>query len=324
MIASQYPEIFGVTPFAETLERYACELRRGETQTLQVNVGLLCNQACRHCHLEAGPNRREVMDRETMDAIAVYAARCRFQVIDITGGAPEMNPELEYLIERLAPLAERVMARSNLTALYELPPDRQKELFDCFFSHKVTLVASLPSTNAAQSDSLRGKGVWKKSVTMLKAFNSFGYGHKGTGLELDLVSNPVGAFLPASQCQAKKKFKQDLTRKEGIVFNNLFTFANVPLGRYRTWLEKSDNFEQYMRKLSDSFNPATLDGLMCRSQVSVSWDGYLSDCDFNLACGLYLGGEKQHVSEMKGLPEQGKQIMTGEHCYACTAGSGFT
>jgi radical SAM/Cys-rich protein len=159
---------------------------------------------------------------------------------------------------------------------------------------------------------------------MLSKLNGLGYGKDGTGLELNLVSNPTGAFLPVSQSQAEKRFKADLQRKWGLLFNNLFTFANVPLGRFRTWLADSGNLDSYMQKLSKSFNPCTVEGLMCRTFVSVNWQGYLYDCDFNLARGAYLGGRRRHVSEMDGLPEPGTLIPTGNHCYACTAGSGFT
>ncbi|MBI5250427.1 MAG: arsenosugar biosynthesis radical SAM protein ArsS [Desulfomonile tiedjei] len=311
----------GVEPFANTLARHGLELRRGQTNTLQINVGLVCNQACRHCHLEAGPNRSEIMAPDTMDEIVAYAKRARFPVVDITGGAPEMNPQLGYLIETIAPVTPRLMLRANLTALAQQKTDYLLGL--CTFN-RVVIVASFPSMSASQTDSQRGKGVLEKSVAMLRKLNDLGYGRDGTGLELNLVSNPTGAFLPVSQLQAERKFKSDLERKWGLFFNNLFTFANVPLGRFLTWLEDSGNLDSYMQKLSASFNPCTVESLMCRTFVSVNWDGYLYDCDFNLSRGAYLGGRKRHVSQMNGLPEPGTRIPTGNHCYACTAGSGFT
>jgi radical SAM/Cys-rich protein len=191
-------------------------------------------------------------------------------------------------------------------------------------SASVVIVASFPSVNAGQTDSQRGKGIWESSISTLKRLNELGYGKEGTGLELNLVSNPAGAFLPVAQAQAEKRFKQELGLKHGIIFNNLFTFANVPAGRFRTWLKSSGNYSGYIEKLASRFNPGTVDCLMCRTLVSVDWNGYLYDCDFNLAAGLYLGGRKRHVSEMEGPPEQEKPIVTGDHCYACTAGSGFT
>lgn len=311
----------GIEPFAACLARHGLELKRGQTNTLQINVGLLCNQVCRHCHLEAGPNRSEMMDKKTIDEIVAYAKRARFQVVDITGGAPEMNPHLDYLIEAIAPVTPRLMMRANLTALAKENTDH---LLGLSTAHRVVIVASFPAVSASQTNSQRGKGVLEKSVSMLKKLNDLGYGRDGTGLELNLVSNPTGAFLPTSQAQAEKKFRRDLDRKWGLSFNNLFTFANVPLGRFRTWLADSGNLDSYMQKLSASFNPCTVEGLMCRTLVSANWEGYLYDCDFNLARGVYLAGRKRHVSEMDDLPEPGTQIPTGNHCYSCTGGSGFT
>lgn len=307
--------------FAATLKDHGLELRRAEPATLQVNVGLLCNQACRHCHLEAGPGRAEVMSRETADEVAGFAERGRFKMVDITGGATEMNPHLARLIEGLAPHTPRLMLRSNLTYLDETGP---RDLLDLLVAEKVVIVASLPSTKAFQTESQRGAGVFDRSISMLRRLNRLGYGLEGSGLELNFVSNPTGAFLPASQAQAERKFKRDLEKRYGIAFNNLYTFANAPLGRFRRWLEESGNLEGYMKNLRDSFNPCTVEGLMCRELVSVNWDGHLFDCDFNLARSLYQGGRKRHVREMAGPPAAGEPIATGDHCYACTAGSGFT
>lgn len=310
-----------VEPFARVIERHGLELRRGETLTLQVNLGPLCNLACRHCHLEAGPTRPETMRRETMDQVVAFARRNPFQVIDLTGGAPELNPDLGYFLEKLAPLAERMMLRSNLTALAAQPQARLDKLCRRL---GVAILASFPSLSAGQADAQRGEGVWQRSLDALKALNELGYGEEGSGLELDLVANPTGAFLPAGQEGLEKKFRRDLQRRWGIVFNRLYTFANVPLGRYRRWLEVSGNLEGYLRKLAGSFNPGTVEGLMCRSQLSVGWDGTLYDCDFNLAADLPLGEERLHVSRADRAPDPGTPIACGDHCYACTAGSGFT
>ncbi len=307
--------------FSQILARHNLTLSRSKTDILQVNVGLLCNQSCRHCHLEAGPTRKEVMDRRTMDQIIAFAERGKFAIIDITGGAPEMVAGLEYLIESLAPLTQKLMLRSNLTALADRNHDGLLSLCQ---NHSVAIVASFPSTNERQTESQRGRGVLERSVEMLRKLNTLGYGRNGSRLELNLVSNPAGAFLPTSQCQAEKRFKQELNRKWSITFNNLHTFANIPLGRFGKWLTKSGNYEGYLQKLSDSFNPETLKGLMCRNLLSVSWDGYLYDCDFNQAAGLYLSSTPKHVSEMDTPPEYGTPIAVGDHCYACTAGSGFT
>ena len=308
-------------PFSAKLKKHGIKLQRGETAILQVNVGLLCNQACKHCHLDAGPGRSEVMDSGTMAAVAAYAERCAFKAIDITGGAPELVPGIAGFVQRLAGLTPRMIFRSNLSALHDADP---ADLLDTLVSCKVAITASFPSLNEAQTDNQRGRGIFDKSVATLQALNRRGYGQEGTGLELNLVSNPSGAFLPQAQENAQKRFRQVLRDKWGIVFNNLFAFANVPLGRFRDWLERTGNLAGYIDKLADSFNPCAVDGLMCRSQVSVSWEGYLYDCDFNLAANLPLGGKKIHVSELKEPPAIGDVVSVADYCYTCTAGAGFT
>ncbi|MBC8018034.1 MAG: arsenosugar biosynthesis radical SAM protein ArsS [Verrucomicrobia bacterium] len=307
--------------FKQTLDRHGLELTRGETTTLQINVGLACDLACRHCHLEAGPNRTELMDIATVEAVIACAERIRFTTIDITGGAPELLPQLPYLVKKLAPLTSRLIVRTNLNALAR---PQSADLPELYRSHGVTIVASLPAVNAAQTESQRGDGTWETSIAMLRRLNGIGYGMEGSGLELDLVANPTGAFLPAGQAQAERRFQQDLQRRYNIAFNNLFTFANVPLGRFRNWLEQSGNLDGYLQKLTESFNTCTLPGLMCRSLISVDWNGFLYDCDFNLAVGLHHGAHKQHISHLTTLPAPGTPIQVGDHCYSCTAGSGFT
>lgn len=309
-----------VTPFKAALIRHHLKLVRKSAHTLQINLGFLCNQTCRHCHLDAGPRCEENMDGATLDAVVAYARRSRFEAIDITGGAPELNPHLPDLIEKVSPLTARIMLRSNLSALRA----RMPRLIEPLKSHRVVIVASFPSLNAGQTDSQRGDGIFKESITVLRELNAAGYGRDGSGLELNLVSNPTGAFLPPDQEQTEKRYHLILRKKWNVTFNRLFNFANVPLGRFREWLIKSGNFESYMHKLISSFNPCAVEGLMCRTLVSVSWDGYLYDCDFNLAKGLYLGGKKTHVSEMPGPPQPGTPIITADHCYTCAAGSGFT
>jgi len=310
-----------IEPFNQNLAKRGLQLARAETTTLQINTGLLCNQSCRHCHLDAGPTRSEKMVAETMDQVVAYAERCAFQVIDITGGAPELNPALDYLVERLSPHAPRILLRSNLTALNQQKDD---SLVRVLSAHRVVVFASLPSTNASQADSQRGDGIYQQSIEVLIRLNALGYGKEGTGLELNLVSNPTGAFVPAPQAQMEKRFRGVLRGKHGVVFSNLYSFGNAPIGRFRTWLVESDNYAAYMQKLHASFNPCAIEGLMCRSLVSVDWDGYLYDCDFNLAQGLYMGGRRTHISQMLELPEPGSAIAVSDHCYTCTAGEGFT
>jgi radical SAM/Cys-rich protein len=307
--------------FKETLDRHGLDLTRDETSTLQINVGLACDLACRHCHLEAGPARTELMTPETVQAVIDCARRFSFSTIDITGGAPELLPQLPGLLGALAPLTERLVVRSNLTALAK---PESAELPELYRQLRVTVAASLPAVNASQSESQRGSGTWGTSMAMLRRLNALGYGTEGTGLELDLVANPAGAFLPAGQAQTERRFHQDLQRRYSIVFNNLYTFANVPLGRFKGWLMQSGNLDRYLRKLTESFNPCTLPGLMCRSLISVDWNGYLYDCDFNLAAGLHHSGQRLHISELDDLPLPGTRIPVGDHCFSCTAGSGFT
>ncbi|MHB1025299.1 MAG: arsenosugar biosynthesis radical SAM (seleno)protein ArsS [Desulfobacteria bacterium] len=311
----------GVEPFAVALERHGRSLVRGEITTLQVNIGYLCNLHCRHCHLEAGSGRKEIMSRETMAAIVSFARRFPFQVIDITGGAPELVPDLPFLIEGLAPLAPRLMLRTNLSALGGA---ERESLLALFVAHRVVLVASFPSTNPSEADAQRGAGATEAAIAVLKKLNASGYGVEGTGLELDLVSNPVGASLPVSRESAEREFRHDLLRKWGIAFNHLYTFANVPLGRFRTGLRRTGKYERYVKTLGEAFNPSSVEGLMCRTLLSVSWDGFLYDCDFNLAADQPAAGRKIHVSDVRELPPPGAPIAIGEYCYACTAGSGFT
>ena len=308
-------------PFGLALANQALRLERGKTTTLQINVGLLCNQSCRHCHLSAGPHRPESMSALTAEAVVAYAERSRFDVIDITGGAPELNPNTERLIKKLSSLAPRLMIRSNLSAL---EGQNRGEMMGLLKDHRVVIVASFPSYNEGQADSQRGRGVFQTSIDTLKKLNALGYGQDGTGLELNLVSNPTGAFLPTPQGQMEQRFREVLKKRWGIVFNHLYSFANVPLGRFRQWLLKSGNLDSYLQRLASRFNPCALDGLMCRTLVSVSWDGTLYDCDFNLARDLPMGGKRTHVSSMEGPPEPGNPIAVGDHCYTCTAGAGFT
>jgi radical SAM/Cys-rich protein len=316
----EHPEV-QVEPFRAMLEKHGLSLVRNRTTTLQVNVGLLCNQACKHCHLEAGPDRTELMDKRVMDEVVSYADRGHFEVIDITGGAPELHPHLMPFLEAVAPLCDRLMVRSNLSAMEEVGPQR---FIKVFREYRVVVVASLPSINPRQTESQRGTGVFEKSMRALRRLNEAGYGMEGTGLELDLVSNPTGAFFPPSQAQAEKRFRDQLQKKWSIRFNRLYIFANVPLGRFREWLRVSGNLESYLDRLAKGFNPCALNGVMCRTLVSVRWDGNLYDCDFNLAKKLPMGKQKTHVSAMDGPPEPGSPIAVGDHCYTCMAGPGFT
>ena len=288
----------GVPDFSQTLNQHGLVLKRGETMTLQVNLGLLCNQVCQHCHLSAGPGRTELMDLTTIHQVIQFQKKAGCEVVDITGGAPEMNPHLKELIEKMAGLARIIMLRSNLSALYDAD---DPTLLSLLVKHKVTIVSSLPSLNLSQTDAQRGEGVFDKSLKALKYLNEMGFGKEGTGLVLDLVSNPVGAFMPTDQATAQKRFRKVLKDKWGIVFNQLFTFANMPLGRFETWLKKKGNYDTYLNSLYKGFNPCTVEGLMCRHLISIAWDGYLYDCDFNLAAGL----PKSNRSEERRVGKEG-------------------
>jgi radical SAM/Cys-rich protein len=261
------------------------------------------------------------MSRETMEGVIAFARRFPFPVVDITGGAPEMVPDLPFLIEGLSGLAPRVMLRSNLTALDTQGRDA---LLDLCIARKVVLVASFPSIDPSLTDSQRGAGAAEAGVAMLRKLNAAGYGAEGSGLELNIVSNPVGAYLPGSQAQAEGKFRRELLGNWGITFNHLYVFANAPLGRFRRWLESSGDYDRYLKTLAEGFNPCAVAGLMCRTLLSVSWDGSLYDCDFNLAAGRCVSGERTHISSVRDLPAPGTLIAVGNYCYACTTGSGFT
>jgi radical SAM/Cys-rich protein len=310
-----------VEPFGSTLSHHGLILERGETKTLQVNMGLLCNQVCRHCHLDAGPGRKEIMGMETVHQVLDYVERNGFETVDITGGAPELNEHLPLLIERLNPLVPRILVRSNLSALNDGTRDH---LFELFEEYRVVVVASFPSYNEAQTESQRGDGIFQESISALKRLNQVGYGLESSGLELNLISNPTGAFLPPDQSKTEARLRQVLEKKFDIRFTNLFNFANVPLGRFRAWLNQTGNLGSYINKLVSGFNPCAVDGLMCRTLISVSWDGFMYDCDFNLADGVPLGGQRIHITEMNGPPEPGSHIAVADHCYTCTAGVGFT
>jgi len=306
--------------FHSVLEGKGLALTRDECSTLQINVGYLCNQSCRHCHLEAGPGRGEVMTRHTAAQVVAFAANHRFQTADITGGAVEMCPELGYLLENLRPLVDTLIVRSNLTAAGARLP-----LFiELFRENRAVVIASLPSPNLGQTDSQRGQGVFERCIKAVQALNMAGYGVKGSGLELHFVSNPSGAILPVAQEKAEARFRASLQKKYGVEFNNLYTFVNAPIGRFRQWLWDSGNYTEYLGKLKEGFNPCAVNGVMCRTLLSVGWDGYLYDCDFNQAAGLGLGGKKTHITEIKEPPLPGSAIAVGDHCFSCVAGSGFT
>ena len=306
--------------FDERLAMLGIKLVAGTVDTMQLNVGKLCNQTCKHCHVDASPKRTEIMTRETAEAVIDALRRFRIPTLDITGGAPELNPSFRWLVKEARGIATHVMVRHNLTVMFE---PGQEDLPEFFSRNAIEVVSSLPYFLEEQTDSQRGHGVFRKSIEALRRLNEAGYGQEGSGLLLNLVYNPVGAFLPPKQASIEADFKRELLNRYGIVFNRLYTITNMPINRFLVYLRRSGNEEHYMRKLLQAFNVNTVDGLVCRSLVSVDWRGRLYDCDFNQMLELPVGEELPKIIEDFDLTKfAGRRIITGSHCYGCTAGSG--
>lgn len=284
---------------------------------MQINVGRLCNLACKHCHVEAGPNRTEVMGRDVMEACLTVCREQNVKTIDITGGAPEMNPDFEWLAEEACKICEHVIVRTNLVVLKK---EQYRHLPRFYAEHKIEVVCSLPYYRAKEMDRVRGDGTFDQAIEVIQELNALGYG-KDPELVLNMVYNPSGAFFPPAQSAMEKEYKTKLGGDYGIVFNQLFTITNNPMGRFEAFLKRTGNLESYMKKLSDAFNAGTLPGLMCRFQISVGYDGKVYDCDFNQAADLpILTG--QTIFDMVGKPYEKRRICLANHCYGCTAGQG--
>jgi len=290
-----------------------------KVKTLQVNLGRQCNQKCNHCHLEASPQRKETMEWPTMELILEAARSLRCQLVDLTGGAPELNPSFRRFIAALRQEGLSVQVRTNLTVLLE--PD-MNTLPEFLRDHRVQLVASMPCYLEENVSAQRGKGVYEKSIQAIKRLNGLGYGHESS-LSLNLVYNPGGPFLPPSQPALEEDYRRELNKRFGIRFTRLLTITNMPLGRFRKELNRQNQEENYLELLRKSFNPLTLQGLMCRHQITVGWDGTLYDCDFNAALGLAVNhGAPDHIRFFNAENLWTRRIVTGEHCFGCTAGSG--
>ena len=286
----------------------------------QINVGKLCNQTCRHCHVDAGPDRPEAMSLETAEQCIRALAMTDIPTVDITGGAPELNPHFRWLVEQSRGLGRHVMDRCNLSVLL-LPS--QADLAKFLAHHQVEVIASLPSYRAGQTDAQRGDGIFEKSIEALRLLNRFGYGRPDSGLVLNLVYNPVGAFLPPKQEAIEAQFKKELRTKHGIEFNRLYTITNMPISRFLEFLVDSGNYDQYMTRLANAFNPTTAASVMCRYTLSVGWDGSLYDCDFNQMLELPVDhGAPSHIRDFDPVQLHHRRIVTRNHCYGCTAGSG--
>jgi radical SAM/Cys-rich protein len=295
-------------------------LRAASISVLQMNVGKRCNQACRHCHVDAGPDRTEVMPPDVVDACLSFLERSDIATLDITGGAPELHPAFRDIVRRARAAGRHVLDRCNLT-ITQLP--RYADLPEFLAGQQVEIIASLPSVASRQTDAQRGEGVFEDSIAALHRLNALGYGVEGSGLVLNLVTNPVGAFLPGSQRALEADWKRELQRRHGIVFNRLYTITNMPISRYLQFLVDSGNLQGYMDRLVAAFNPAAVDGLMCRSTLSIGWDGRLYDCDFNqmIDLGASRSGPQTIFDAAPALLD-GRPIAIGPHCFGCTAGAG--
>ncbi len=287
---------------------------------LQINVGKLCNQTCRHCHVDAGPDRNEIMTRDTAELCIQALAQTDIPAVDITGGAPELNPSFRWLVAESKRLGRHVIDRCNLSVLL-LPS--QADLAEFLAAHQVEIIASLPYFLAEKTDAQRGEGVFGKSIEALRKLNALGYGQEGANLSLNLVYNPTGAFLPPSQDALEADFKRELRNRHGVVFNSLYTITNMPISRFLEFLLRSGNYDRYMERLIQAYNPSAAAGVMCRDTLSVGWEGALYDCDFNQMLDLPVSfGSPTHIRDFVAGKLGRRRIVTGQHCFGCTAGAG--
>ena len=307
--------------FAARLAQNNLVLRRTRPEILQVNVGKLCNLTCVHCHVNAGPKRKEIMTHETVDRIIDWLAKSGIPTVDLTGGAPEMIPDFRYVVQRVRALQppRKIIDRCNLTILLE---PGYEGLAEFLAKQKVEIIASMPCYTPANVNAQRGEGVFDGSIKALQLLNSLGYGIDPE-LPLDLVYNPVGAFLPGPQADLEADYKRELKKHFGIVFNKLYTITNLPIARFASYLRHNNKLDEYMELLMSAFNPATIDGLMCRNTISVGWRGEVYDCDFNQQLDMqWLNGRPMFLWNVDPNKIDNREIMTGDHCFGCTAGAG--
>lgn len=293
-------------------------LKARGVEVFQVNVGKMCNQVCTHCHVDAGPDRKEIMTKETMQEILDALKESSVSTVDLTGGAPEMNPNFRWFVEGITALGKRVIVRCNLTIILANP--KYHDLPEFFKQHKINVVSSLPYFSAKRTDAQRGDGVFEKSIKALQMLNAVGYGKSDPDLKLDLVYNPAGAYLPGDQMALESQFKKKL-KEYDIVFNELFAITNLPVSRFLEYLVKTEKYQDYMDELVNAFNPAAALDVMCRDMISIGWDGYVYDCDFNQMLELKVNGP-QHISDFSEDALKNREIIVNQHCYGCTAGAG--
>jgi len=305
------------------LKKFPAELRPAAIEIFQINVGKLCNMTCKHCHVDAGPDRtEEMMSRETVDLCLAALDKTEAKSVDITGGAPELNPHFRYLVDQCIARGKRVIDRCNLTVLLTGPC---RDLPEWLAVRGVEIVCSLPHYRRRNTDVQRGAGTFEKSIEALKRLNAVGYGRGSPRLRLTLVHNPVGAFLAGDQKSMEREWKRGLAENHGVSFDALISLNNMPISRFLEWLESSGNLERYMQVLVDAYNPATVQGLMCRNTLSVGWDGRLYDCDFNQMLELdarCADGRVAHIRDFDPAALAGRSIVTARHCFGCTAGAG--
>lgn len=321
---AKHDDAYRLVPFQQKLENIGLyPLMPVALEVFQINVGKMCNQVCRHCHVDAGPDRKEIMTRKTMQqCLEVIKNNPSFTTVDLTGGAPEMNPDFRWFVEEIKKANARIkiIVRCNLTII--LANKKYHDLPHFFKLHNIEVVSSLPFYTADRTDRQRGDGVFEDSIRALQMLNKVGYGIANSGLTLNLVYNPAGAFLPPSQTTLEHEFKTALKKEFNISFNSLFAITNLPISRYLDYLLQSGNYEKYMEKLIAAFNPIAAANVMCRNTLSIGWDGFIYDCDFNQMLELKVDCNSKHIAQFNSGELQQRSIVVNQHCFGCTAGAG--
>jgi len=317
-----HDDAFKLVPFQQQLESSGLfPLTPRALEIFQVNIGKMCNQVCKHCHVDAGPDRKEIMTKATMQqCLNVLAANPSIKTVDLTGGAPELNPDFRWFVSEIKKLDKHIIVRCNLTII--LANKKYNDLPEFFKQHRIEVVSSLPFYSKDRTDRQRGDGVFEDSIRALQMLNAVGYGLEGSELKLNLVYNPAGAFLPASQTALENEFKLALKKDFDISFHSLFAITNLPISRFLDYLLQSGNYEKYMEKLIAAYNPVAAANVMCRNTLSISWDGFIYDCDFNQMLDMKVDCTSRHISQFNAKILDKRNILVNQHCYGCTAGAG--